>query len=205
MKTLLRIDSSSRIEGSHSRELADYFEATWKRSHPNGNVIYRDLARQLVPHIPNSTIEGFYTPEEHVSTETIKSTALSDELISELKSTDEVLISSPLYNLNIPSSLKAYIDHVTRIGHTFNINEKGYYGLLNNKKAYIVTVKGGSYKGTVMEQFDFQEPYLYAILGHMGIEVEKLFSLEGTGDKNLLFENRKEIHKTIDTMFNNKN
>ena len=205
MKTLLRIDSSSRTEGSHSRELADHFESMWKRNHPNGKVIRRDLATQYVPHIPNATIEGFYTPKEHMTAETEKSTALSDELISELKSADELLISSPLYNLNVPSNLKAYIDHVTRIGHTFNINEKGYYGLLNDKRAYIVTVKGGSYKGTAMEQFDFQEPYLYAILGHMGIEVEKLFSLEGTSDKKLLSENRKEIIRTIDQYLTTKN
>ena len=137
MKTLLRIDCSSRTEGSHSRALADYFEATWKRKHNDGRVIYRDLVKQHVPHIPNNTIEGFYTPRENFTAETLKSTALSDELISELKSADEMLISSPMYNLNVPSNLKAYIDHVARIGHTFNVNENGYYGLLTDKKARV--------------------------------------------------------------------
>ncbi|MDN5215385.1 NAD(P)H-dependent oxidoreductase [Fulvivirgaceae bacterium BMA12] len=202
MKTLLRIDTSSRVAGSHSRMLADYFEGLWMRDHPEGKVINRDLVKQQVPHIPNRTIEGFYTPKENVTSATLQATALSDELISELKSADELLISSPLYNLNIPSNLKAYIDHVTRIGHTFGINENGYYGLLTNKKAYVITVKGGIYRGTIMEQFDFQEPYLYAILGQMGIKVEKLFSLEGTSDEKVRAENQKEIYKSIDEIFN---
>jgi len=204
MKKLLRIDCSSRIEGSHSRALANYFEKNWRESNPKGQVIYRDLAKQQLPHIQNKTIEGFYTPKEYQNSETIKATALSDELITELKSADEILISSPLYNLNIPSNLKAYIDQVVRIGHTFNINEKGYYGLLKNKMAYIITVKGGTYKGTPMEQFDFQEPYLKAILGHIGICVSKVFSMEGTSDVNLLSKNKESVCKLIDHLFNIK-
>lgn len=201
MKRLLRIDCSSRTVGSHSRALADYFEHNWKLANPDGNVIYRDLAKHHLPHIQNNTIEGFYTPLEQMSPENKKSTALSDELIEELKSADEILISSPLYNLNIPSNLKAYLDQVVRIGHTFNINENGYYGLLENKSAYLATVKGGIYKGTFMEQYDFQEPYLKAILGHMGIKTQGLFSLEGTSDSKTLEHNKLVVQDSIDQSF----
>jgi FMN-dependent NADH-azoreductase len=198
MKKLLRLDCSSRISGSHSRELADYFERNWRIANPNGIVISRDLAKQQLPHIQNNTIEGFYTPTEYMSSENKKATALSDELIVELKSANEILISSPLYNLNIPSNLKAYLDQVVRIGHTFNINEKGYYGLLKDKKAYLVTVKGGVYKSTLMGKYDFQEPYLQTILGHMGIKTQVLFSLEGSNDSKIVVQNKLILQNLID-------
>ena len=204
MKTLLRIDCSSRTTGSHSRLLADYFENNWKKVYPKGDVIYRDLTKQQIPHIQNKTIEGFYTSPEQMTPETRDATALSDELIAELKSANEILISSPLYNLNIPSNLKAYLDQVVRIGFTFNINENGYYGLLNNKKSHLITVKGGVFKGTPMEQYDFQEPYLQAILGHMGIKTQQLFSLEGSSDSKILEQNKLLLQSVIDQSFKNK-
>lgn len=205
MKRLLRIDCSSRTVGSHSRTLADYFEKKWKLVNSSGTVIYRDLAKQQLPHIQNNTIEGFYTPLEHMSPESKKATALSDELIKELKSADDILISSPLYNLNIPSNLKAYLDQVVRIGYTFNINEKGYYGLLEGKSAYLATAKGGLYRGTFMESYDFQEPYLKAILEHMGIKVRGLFSLEGTSVNGILEQNKQMAQESIDQSFKKQN
>lgn len=198
MKQLLRIDCSARITGSHSRELADYFEKKWTEANVDGTVIRRDLSRQQLPHIQNNTIEGFYTPVEQMNPESKKATALSDELITELKSSDEILISSPLYNLNIPSNLKAYLDQVVRIGHTFNINEKGYYGLLENKTAHLITTKGGVYKGSPMEQYDFQAPYLQTILGHMGIKKQNSYALEGTTvDTQTLADRKTEIQNLI--------
>ncbi|WP_074408961.1 MULTISPECIES: FMN-dependent NADH-azoreductase [Aquimarina] len=204
MKTLLRIDASSRTQGSHSRELADYLETKWRTLYPSGKVIYRDLVTSVIPHIHNTTIQGFYTPKERMSQEFFAATALSDELIKELNGVDEILISSPLYNLNIPSNLKAYIDHVVRIDHTFGIHKDGsYHGLLKDKKAYLALVKGGTYVGTAMQAYDFQEPYLKAILHHMGIMVKNIFSLEGTSKADILQHNITNIHKQIDTIFKN--
>ena len=201
MKTLLRIDCSARTTGSCSRSLADYFEKSWKTTNPEGVVKHRDLAKQQIPHIQNKTIEGFYTPPDQMTTETRKATALSDELIGELSAADEILISSPLYNLNIPSNLKAYLDQVVRIGHTFGINTNGFYGLLENKMAYLITAKGGVYKGSPMEQYDFQESYLPAILGHMGIKIQNTFSLEGTSDHKSQEQNKLALRNSIDQVF----
>ena len=203
MKKLLRIDCSSRINGSHSRDLADYFEKNWIIANPDGIVIRRDLAKEQLPHIQNKTIEGFYTPKEYSTPETKEATALSDKLIAELKSVDEILIDSPLYNLNVPSNLKAYLDQIVRIGHTFNINESGYYGLLENKIAYIIMAKGSVYKGTPMEKYDFQEPYLRVILGHMGIKTQKIFSLEGANESKLREYNKLALQKCIVESFKN--
>lgn len=201
MKTLLRIDSSPRINISQSRLLADYFEKKWIENNPKGNIIRRDLATSLIPHLDNLTIEGFYTPLENMTQELISATSLSDELINEIKSSDDILISSPLYNLNIPSSLKAYIDQIMRINRTFELSPNGSKGLLIGRKAYIITSKGGVMKGTEMEKFDFQEPYLTSVLNYMGVRTEALFSLEGTAHGNLAELNIRKIKEIISSHF----
>lgn len=204
MTTLLRIDTSSRIIQSHSRQLADYAEAQWRKRYPEGRVIYRDLVKTQIPHIHNDTIAGFYTPEEAMTRTLKQATALSDELIAELQSCDALLISSPLYNLSVPSNLKAWIDQVVRVGQTFAVNEDGSYrGLLNSKKAYLALVKGGIYKGTPMEAHDYQTPYLKAILHHMGIETEATFSLEGSSNPEYLKKYLPEMLQEIKRSFNN--
>ncbi len=202
MKTLLRIDCSARKLGSHSRELADYFEARWKQSNPDGRVIHRDLTREQLPHIQNNTIQGFHVSPHEADVHQKNAVALSNRLISELKKADEVVVSSPLYNLNVPSNLKAYMDQVVRAGHTFGMDEQGYHGLLQNKKVFLITSKGGVYKNTAMEKLDFQEPYLKAIFAHMGITDVETFSLEGTAYQNLVDKNKKTLQLAIDSTLN---
>lgn len=201
MKTLLRIDASSRIEGSHSRELGDYFERCWRLANLENHVVNRELLASEIPHIHQDTIEGFYTPLEYFDDRLRAATALSDELIAELKSADEILITSPLYNLNIPSNLKAYFDQVTRVGHTFMVTESGYQGMLHGKRAYVITAKGGNYKGTELEKYDFQGPYLRAILGHMGISVDRIIDLEGSSDPERVDPNKQALKNEIDSIF----
>ncbi|TYA84091.1 FMN-dependent NADH-azoreductase [Seonamhaeicola marinus] len=192
MKTLLRIDSSLRTEGSQSKTLADFFVKQWKEVNPNGNVIHRDLTKQNMPHLSQETVTAFYIPENDISETHKTALAFSNALIAELKSADDILISSPLYNLNVPSKLKAYLDHVIRSGVTFKVDTDGsYVGLLKDKSAYAITTKGAVYKGTPMESLDFQEPYLKTILGFLGIELKALFSLEGTAHPDISENNLK--------------
>ncbi len=203
MRTLLRIDASSRKEGAYSREMADYVERKWKAQYPQAKVIYRDLIDDELPHIAYTTIAGFYTPQEHMSDELVSATVLSDELIRELQQADDILIASPLYNLNVPSALKAYFDQVVRVGYTFAKDEAGEHaGLLTNKRAYIATAKGGVFKGTPYEAYDFQEPYLKAILGYIGVTDVTTFGLEGTATEEILTQNKIEVYQNIDAAFN---
>lgn len=201
MKTLLRIDTSSRVLGSHTRELGDHFEKYWKSANPDHRVVYRDLASSVIPHIHQDTIEGFYTPQDQLNDRLLTATKLSDELIAELKSADDLLITSPLYNLNVPSNLKAYFDQITRVGHTFSVSDLGYLSMLPDKNAYVITAKGGSYLGTEMEKYDFQVPYLSAILRHIGISVDHFFNLEGSSDPDLVDLNKNEIKNSIESIF----
>lgn len=64
MRTILRIDASSRLQGSHSRELADYWVEIWSQHHPQDSIIVRDLVETSLPHLSQTAIAGFYTPSE---------------------------------------------------------------------------------------------------------------------------------------------
>ena len=173
MKTLLRIDASARIHGSHTRELGDHFQSRWQELNPDGKVVRRDLAVEPVPHLSDETIKALQQPDSGAS-----ELALSDELVRELASTDHLLIASPLYNLSVPSTLKAYIDHVVRSGLTFEMGEDGYRGLLQGTTATLVTARGGP--GTPGDAADFQTGYLKAILAFVGIEPVDVIAASGT-------------------------
>jgi FMN-dependent NADH-azoreductase len=174
MPTLLRIDASARSDGSHTRALADRFQARWQAQHSQGVVIRRCLAGEPVPHLSDATIHAFQQADPAASA----ATGLSDTLIDELRRADHVLISSPLYNLNVPSPLKAYFDHVVRAGLTFAAEAAGYRGLLAGKRATVITARGGLKSGG--EADDFQSPYLKAILAFIGIAAVDVVALEGT-------------------------
>lgn len=174
MKTLLRIDASARWEGSYSRRLGDHFETCWRSAHPNGMVLTRDLALDPPPHLTDETIRVFVGES---SAEGVTGANLSERLITEMRKADEVLLCSPLYNFGMPSTLKAYIDHLVRIGYTFRRDDKGFHGLLNTKAAWLLTVQGGLARFGAQ---DFQAPALGAVLKHMGIANIQHIALEGT-------------------------
>lgn len=182
MAQLLRIDCSSRLQGSRSRDLADLVQAHWHKQNPNGTVIIRDLAKTPIPHLNDITISGYFTPKEQHTAEMQSATALSDMLIGELLSADTLLFSVPLYNFSIPSALKAYIDHIVRIEHTFGFDEqRGLYGLLDNKKAYVAAAYGATgYFGGALGSLNFLEPYLKALFNFLGITAIDFFHVEGT-------------------------
>src|SRR5687768_12218285 len=129
MKTLLRIDSSVRKIDSVSRTMGDYFVSRWKEKNPDGKIILRDLCLAPVPHLTHPVVQAFFG--KPASDDML---SLSNTLIEEIKASDEILITSPMYNFQISSSLKAYIDHIVRANVTFVCNNGEYRGLINNKK-----------------------------------------------------------------------
>lgn len=170
MPKLLKIDASPRdASQSFSRELGEQFAREWKETH-RGDIIPRDLASTHLPFVDTQWIAGAYTaPDQH--TEAHKAALRpSDELIAELASADHILITTPMYNFAIPAVLKAWIDHIVRLGKTFNVSAAGAYtGLLTGKKATVIIASGGQYAGTPMDGYDQETPYLRNILGFIGI------------------------------------
>ena len=200
MAKILRIDSSSRTQGSHSRELADYFQTTWLKHHPQDEVIVRDIIQTPILHITESTITGFYTPKEHLSSQLSQAIALSDELVDELQSADTLLLSVPMYNFSVPSALKAWIDQIVRIGRTFAYDGTNFTGLVTVKQAYVICAYGSSGFGVgePLAGLNFLEPYLKQLFGFLGIKNVSFFNLEGTtADEATVARNTGKIKQDI--------
>jgi FMN-dependent NADH-azoreductase len=103
----------------------------------------------------------------------------SDGLIKELFEADTIIIAAGMINFGIPSSLKAYIDHIVRPGITFRYSAEGVEGLVKGKKAFLVLARGGIYSHGPMQQYNFQEPYLRACLKFIGVEDVEVITMEG--------------------------
>ncbi|GAA2052147.1 NAD(P)H-dependent oxidoreductase [Streptomyces carpaticus] len=162
MPTLLHIDSSLNGDNSVSREVTKTFRDAWLAQHPDGEVIYRDLSAQPLPHIDAVSYYAPNVPAEDRTPEQQASYALRDELAKELEAADAVVIGAPLYNYTIPSSLKSWLDHVIIGGRTSQTEESTVAG----KPVTVVTSRGGSYApGTPMEGNDFAQNYLQWVLG----------------------------------------
>jgi FMN-dependent NADH-azoreductase len=169
MPTLLHLDSSP-LESSISRELTREFVKTWKAAHPDGSVIYRDVAAHTVHPIDAKWIGAAYTPEDSLTAGQKDELALSEELIGELQRADEYVFGVAMHNFSIPSTLKLWIDQIARRGRTFSYGANGPEGLLKGKKATILIASGGVYAvGTPMGGLNFVEPYLKAVLGFLGV------------------------------------
>ncbi len=166
MAKVLHVDSSASLKQSTSRQLTQQFLEQWRRQHPQDQIVKRDIVNPGLPHLDEATIGAFFTPPENRSPEQEKTIQLSETLVDELLDADVVVLSAPMYNFSIPSTLKAYIDHVVRAGKTFAYGANGPQGLAQDKKVYVILTSGGDYKGLPI---DFQEPYLKHILGFIGI------------------------------------
>lgn len=171
MANVLHIDSSPRGDRSVSRALSYEFVTSWKDTHPDDTVTYRDLGRNPVPHVDESWIAAAFTPPDARTPELVEAIKLSDSLIDELLAADRYVFGVPMYNLSIPSTFKAYIDQIVRVGRTFAVDENGYKGLVDSsKKALVITSRGGAFRpGTPSAAYDLQEPYIRTIFGFMGI------------------------------------
>ncbi len=182
MQKILRVDSSSRMTGSRSRELGDYFETKWTSVRPNGQIVRRDLAKEPIEQIRQDTITGFYTPADSMTVGLKAATALSDKLIGELQAADTVLITSPIYNFGVPASLKAWIDQIVRIGHTFSFDGANFGGLAKPGTAIVCAAYGASgyEEGGSFRTANFLEPYLDFLLKFLGIATVHFVTIQAT-------------------------
>ncbi|MFJ7968888.1 FMN-dependent NADH-azoreductase [Streptomyces sp. NPDC096324] len=171
MATLLHIDSSATPGGaSVSRTVTDAFRAAWQEQHPDGTVVYRDLAADPVPHITaDAHSAGFAAPDTHTPGQA-EAFAARLKLIEEVENADAILIGAPMYNFSIPSTLKAWLDNVILIGRTAMSED----ATIKGTPVTVVASRGGSYaEGTPRAGFEYVQNYLEAVLGDMlALDVE---------------------------------
>jgi len=174
--TLLQINASIFSNHGQSTRLADEFVAAWRASNPGAKVIVRNLAEETVPHLDAERFGAFLAKPGERSVDQQAVVEYSDALIDELKRADVLVLGLPMYNFGVPSTLKAYIDHIARAGATFKYTEKGPVGLLTGKKAYVFATRGGLYAGTPL---DTQTAYVRDMLRFLGIDDVEFVYAEG--------------------------
>ena len=170
MSNVLVLKSSVLADNSQSNKLADY--AIEKLQ--GNNIVVRDLAQNQLPQFDataTTAVRG-----EPKTDEEKQLLALSDELVTELKTADVVVIGAPMYNLNIPTQLKAYFDFIARPRVTFQYTENGPQGLLKGKKAIVLCTFGGLY-----DEKNIVTQYMKAILGFVGITDVQFVYAQGIG------------------------
>ena len=170
---IYQIDSSARKEGSTSRALAKKLLDKIKK--PEDEIIYRDLDNEMV-FVSGLTESGMKIPEDKQTDGHKKMFQLSDKLVEELKDSDVIIISAPIYNFGPPATLKAWSDLAARVNTTFKYTPDGKrIGLLKDKKAYLVITSGGTKIGS---EEDFLTPWLKLMLNFFGIMDVKIISAD---------------------------
>lgn len=152
MTRLLHIDSSVQGDRSVSRGLTARAADRWRAAHPDGTVLYRDLAADPLPHF-----------------DLLTSARLSAELVDEIKAADTVLLGLPLYNFGPPSTVKAWVDHIVAPGLSIDV-ESGK-GLLGDTELIAIETRGGGYgSGTPREGWDHAHTWLTHGLSLTGLQ-----------------------------------
>src|SRR6202167_6800031 len=174
MNTLLQINASIHGINGQSTQLANPSVAAWRARHPRARIVHRDLALDPVPHLTAERFAAFLTPPEKRDAAQQAVAQYSDSLIDEIKRADVIVLGLPMYNFGVPSQLKAYFDHIARVGVTFKYTEQGPVGLLTGKKVYVFATRGGLYAGTPL---DTQTSYVRDFLRFLGMtEVEFVYA-----------------------------
>jgi len=163
---ILRIDASASVSSSNSKKLGDELIARLGNIHTNTSVRQRDLNQNLY-FIDESWVGANFTPVDERSEQQKQRLAFSDELIDEIKQADHIVLTTPMYNFGIPSSLKAWIDLICRAGVTFHYTADGPVGLVGDKQVDVIITTGGV---PLQSPLDFVSGYLKQVFGFIGID-----------------------------------
>jgi FMN-dependent NADH-azoreductase len=175
MTTILHLDASARVSRSLSRQLSRRFIEAWMARRPRDRVIHRDVGAKPPPAISEAWITAAFAPDAARSPDQRAVLALSDELIAELTAADIVVLGTPMYNYGMPSALKAWVDLVARIGHTFTFDlTRGDFPLepVQNGKTLVVLSSRGEFgfcPGGVRAERNHLDPHLRTVAHYLGV------------------------------------
>ena len=180
MKKILHIISSPRGDASMSIKLGNAIVEKIQAAYPGSTVTEHNLVTKHFPYLEEAHLTSFFTPAESRTPENLAAVKHSDDALREIEDADTIVIGAPMYNFNIHSALKAWIDHIVRAGLTFKYDENGPQGLIKGKKVYIAISSGAIYTEGPMQSADFIAPYLKYMLGFIGLTDISFFRIEGT-------------------------
>jgi len=179
MKRILHLNSSLLGKESYSIKLGRAIVEKIQKKYPGSALEELNLVDSAIPHLSPAVLRTFFIPADQLTEEEKESIRFSDELVKQLLAADIIVIGAPLINFTIHTSLKAWIDHITRAGITFGYGENGPIGKVTGKKVYVAMSSGGVYSEGPGKANDFVAPYLKAFLGFLGMTDLTVFRAEG--------------------------
>lgn len=200
MKNILYVRCSPVGQTSESDRLAQKVIGLIRQTEPSTSVIDRFVGGGALSHV-DAHYAGVLGGAVRNDTDGMShrgTIVQSDSLIEELERADIVVIATPMHNFTVPSSLKAWIDHIVRVHRTFTVTPEGKVGNLPDRPVFVAVSSGGRYSGARARQPDFLTPYLIAILGTVGLRNLVFFSVEGTAlGSDALGEARKKADEAL--------
>ncbi|RWK40082.1 FMN-dependent NADH-azoreductase [Mesorhizobium sp.] len=179
--SILLVTSSPRGAASHSTRIATELAEKLLAADPSARLVARDLVANPLPHIDPDYSAGIYTPAEARTQRQAEVVGVSDAVVDELFAADTIILATGFINFGISSTLKSWVDHVSRSGKTFAYGENGPKGLVTGKKVYIVLASGGIYSEGAAVQMDHAIPYLRSVLAFIGMTDVEVIRIEGVG------------------------
>ena len=176
---ILRLITSSRGSASFSKRLGDAIVEKLQQTNEEITLHTYNLTATPFPHLEEMVVNSLFIPEENRSPVMVEALRVSDRAVATLMEADVIVIDVPMHNFSIPSTLKTWIDHISRSGKTFRYTQTGTEGLVTGKKVYLAIATGGVYSDGPMKSRDFTETYLRTILGFMGMTDITVIRVEG--------------------------
>lgn len=179
MPILLQIDSAIADSESRTRALTGELAQAWAARGEDFHVVTRDLHADQPPHLsqraqhwPVSLREAAAAAGGTIAAEgatlDAATAALQTQLIEELIAADAVVIGAPMYNYNMASTLKAWVDLIHVPGVTAPFGDETQP--LRGKPAVIITAQGGPLEPGIE---DFVTAPLTHLLGTvLGMQVQ---------------------------------
>jgi FMN-dependent NADH-azoreductase len=174
---VLHLDSSILGEASASRKLTREVIEQLRANAPDLTVVHRDLAAQPIAHLTGEVLATRGTAAEYLNALQAREAKLDADLHAELQAADVLVIGAPLYNVSVPTGLKAWIDRITVAGKTFRYTDKGPEGLVKGKRAIVVATSGGIHADTAVD--GAYVGYLKGLLAFIGVTDVEIVRAEG--------------------------
>lgn len=198
---LLHLDSGLFEDQSVSRQLSARIVERLQATIPGLEVFYRDLVANPPSHLSGEILAAAGVPAEERPPQQREEAAVTEFLLDEFLAADVIVIGTPMYNFGIPTQVKAWLDRILQAGKTFRYTESGVVGLAGGRHVIIASARGGIYSEGPGADNDFQERYLRAVFGMIGIEDISVIRAEGVAMGDELRQSAlKEAHAAIEGM-----
>ncbi|CAB3788234.1 FMN-dependent NADH-azoreductase [Paraburkholderia caffeinitolerans] len=180
MNQILHIECSPRGDASVSSQVTRYAVESLLGENPDARVLRRDLGNAPPPHLSAEFVDAMLIAPHARNAAQHDALALSEKLIAELELADVVVMGTPMHNYGAPSGLKAWFDHVMRLGRTFTMTAQGKIGLLRDRPVMVAVSSGGLFTwGGAARQPDYLTGYIRAVFGTIGIRNVEFVTVEG--------------------------